>query len=387
MTTASSERRTIRVGLVGAGYMAKTHTLGYRNAGLIYGADVPKVELVAVCDLTEELARAGADRWGWGDATADWRRITQGEDIDLVDVVTPNDAHAEVAIDAALHGKHVICEKPLATRLDDVYAMCDAVAAAGVTHQTGFYYRLWPAVQEARRLIDAGRIGSIRHVRGRFFQDYASQESFPFSWRFDRAAAGAGALGDIGSHILDLVRFLGGDIARIAAQGRTLVPVRPDARGGGERQVDVDDLYSMLLQFESGASGSVEASWAATGHKCDLGFEVIGDRGAIQFTWERSNELRFYSEEDAEAERGFRTVLIGGVHPNAAPFWFAPGQGLGYGDAFTMGIGAMLRGLADGEPVRPDFHDGARAAELVDAALRAHAAGGWVDVARREVPA
>ncbi|HEX6390421.1 MAG TPA: Gfo/Idh/MocA family oxidoreductase, partial [Solirubrobacteraceae bacterium] len=206
-------------------------------------------------------------------------------------------------------------------------------------------------------------------------------------WRFDKGAAGAGALGDIGSHILDLVRYLGGDVARIVAQGRTLVPTRPDARGEAEHRVEVDDLSSMMLQFESGASGSVEASWAATGHKCDLGFEVIGDRGSIQFTWERANELRFYSEQDAEAERGFRTVLIGGVHRNAAPFWFAPGQGLGYGDAFTMGIGAMLRGLASGEDVTPSFYDGARAAELVDAALRAHASGAWVDVTRRELGA
>jgi predicted dehydrogenase len=384
--TKSSD--TVRVGLIGAGYMAKTHTLGYRNAALIYGDELPRAELVAVADVSDELAATAARRWGWGRSTADWRSIVQADDIDLIDVVTPNAFHAEIAIAAAEAGKHLICEKPLAAGLGDAYAMLDAVTAAGVVHQTGFYYRLWPAVREARRLIDSGTIGAVRHVRGRFFQDYASQAGLPYSWRFDAAAAGAGALGDIGSHILDLVRHLAGDVDSLVAQGRTLVPRRPEVAGGEpSRDVDVDDLFSIMLRFAGGATGSVEASWAATGHKCDLGFEVVGDLGSLQFTWERSNELRLYLEADDERERGFRTVILGGVHEGVGPFWFAPGQGIGYGDAFTMGIGAMLRALRDGTPAEPSFHDGVRAAELVDAALRSSRDGGWVDVERRDAPA
>jgi predicted dehydrogenase len=377
---------TVRVGLIGGGYMAKTHTLGYRNAGLIYGADLPRVELVALAEVTDELAAAAANRWGWGRSTSDWRSVVEAEDVDLVDVVTPNAFHAEIAIAAAEAGKHVICEKPLASNLDEAYAMLAAADAAGVITQTGFYYRLWPAVREARRLIDAGTLGAVRHVRGRFFQDYAAHADLPFSWRFDAAAAGAGALGDIGSHILDLVRHLAGEVDAIVAHGRTLVPQRPAATGSDQLvdvDVDVDDLYSMLLSFASGATGSVEASWAATGHKCDLGFEVIGDAGSLQFTWERSNELRLYLDADDRREQGFRTVMLGGMHEGVGPFWFAPGQGIGYGDAFTMGMGELLAAIRDERAAQPNFLDGLRAAEIVAAALESHERSEWVDVERR----
>jgi predicted dehydrogenase len=373
---------TLGVGMVGSGYMAKTHTLGYANAALIYGADLPAVERIRISDLTDELAEAGAVRWGWREATSDWRKITGADDIDLVDIVTPNYVHAEPAIDAVRNGKHVLCEKPLAVSPDEALAMARAALSAGVVHMVGFYYRLWPAIALARGIIERGEVGEIRHFRGRFFQDYADR-MLPHSWRFDRAVAGAGALGDIGSHIIDIARYLVGDIDRVLASGRTLISERPGA-DGDPAAVSVDDIYSMMVEFSAGASGTIEASWAATGHKCDLGFELIGDTGSLRFTWERSNQLEVYSEADAADERGFRTVLIGGVHPRAGDFWFAPAQGLGYGDAFTMGIGELLEAIRDRRQAQPSFVDGLRAAEVVDAALRSAETGRWVEIDRRD---
>jgi predicted dehydrogenase len=248
-------------------------------------------------------------------------------------------------------------------------------------HMVGFYYRLWPAIAMARTIIERGEVGEIRHFRGRFFQDYAADPALPFSWRFERELAGAGALGDIGSHIVDVARYLVGDIDRVCAQGRTLIGERPDA-SGETKPVSVDDIYSLLVEFAGGASGSIEASWAATGHKCDLGFELIGSEGSLRFTWERSNQLEVYSGADAADERGFRTVLIGGVHPRAGDFWFAPAQGIGYGDAFTIGMGELLGAIRDDRPAQPNFLDGLRAAEIVAAALESAGRGGWVDVER-----
>jgi predicted dehydrogenase len=373
---------SLRVGMVGSGYMAKTHTLGYENAALIYGDRLPKIERVRISDISPELAEAGAQRWGWAEATADWHEITAAAEIDLVDIVTPNHAHAEPAIDAVRNGKHVLCEKPLATSVDDALAMYEAAERADVVHMVGFYYRLWPAIAMARTIVERGEVGEIRHFRGRFFQDYAADPSLPFSWRFDRELAGAGALGDIGSHIIDIARYLVGDVDRVLAQGRTLIGERPDD-SGVPTQVSVDDLYSMLVEFAGGASGSIEASWAATGHKCDLGFELIGSEGALSFTWERSNQLEVYSGADAADERGFRTVLIGGVHPRAADFWFAPAQGIGYGDAFTIGMGELLEAIRDGRAAQPNFLDGLRTAEIVAAALESAHRRGWVEIERR----
>jgi predicted dehydrogenase len=370
----------IRVGLVGAGYIAKNHSLAYRAAPALYADDLPAVEQVRLADVDAEAARVRAAAWGWADATHDWRRVTRADDVDLVDIVTPNAAHRDIALDAFAHGKHVICEKPLAPSLATAREMEASAAAAGTVNQVCFYYRLWPAVAYARQLIDEGRIGSIRHFRGHMLQDYAGDRETPMSWRFRRATAGAGAVADLGSHIFDLSRYLVGPIARVSAQAETFIAERPTA-GGGREPVDVDDLTAMLVRFEGGANGTIEVSWAASGHRCDLGFDVIGDSGALRFTWERANELAFYSGDDPDDRAGFRNLLLGRAHPNVEPFIFAHGQGLGYSDAYTIGVGAALKAIAAGTKATPSFSDGLRAAEAIDAALRSATEERWVDVA------
>lgn len=391
-----NERRPVRIGIVGSGFMAKAHTMAYNNVTGLYWPELPPVGKVRMAGLTAALAREGAERWGWADHTDDWRRVTQADDVDLVDVVTPNDAHAEIAIDAARHGKSVLCEKPLAHDLATAREMYEAIAAAGVVNQVAFVYRAWPAMQLARRLIRSGALGRIVHFDGWFHQDYALDASLPAVWRMQRARAGAGSVGDVGSHVVDLARCLVGEISRVFARSRTFIRERPAAVETGEAafhavdatveqrmaRVDVDDATDVLCEFENGATGAIRTNWVAAGHKLDLGFEVGGDRGAVRFDWPRLNELDVYSADDPADGRGFKTVVTGPMHPGGEAFWPVPGAGLGYGDAIAISTRELLSAVSEQRPATPDFLEGLRCAEVIDAVLRSDEAGMWVEVER-----
>lgn len=371
----------LRIGLIGSGYMAKTHSLAFRNLGGFDWPKTPRLELLRVVDQRAEAAAEAAQRWGWAEHGTDWRQVTRAADIDVVDIITPNDSHAEIAIDAMQHGKHVMCEKPLSNAIDAARAMVDAARASGRTAIANYVYRCWPAIEQAHKMIREGRLGHLRHFEGHFFQDYARNPALPWGWRFSKALAGGGAFGDIGSHITDIARYLMGDVRRVAALARRFQHQRPGA-DGTSRPVDVDDLTATLVEFDSGATGAIHASWAATGHKSDLGFTVIGSDGALKFTWERNNELQYYAASDPEETCGFRTVILGGVHPGADLFWYAPGQGLGYGETFVLTVRRLIRAIVAGEPPSPSFLDGLRCLEIVDAVNRAAATGSWVSVER-----
>lgn len=381
----SGERSTVRIGLIGGGLMAKTHSLAYASIPMLYGAEgLPLLIRRRVADIAEPLARATAERYGWDEWAVDWRRITRASDIDLVDIATPNDAHADIAIDAVRHGKHVLCEKPLAHRVEDARAMHSAAVVAGAVHQVDFVYRKWPAIQHARELIARGELGELRQFRARYFHDYASDPAIPLTWRFVQSRAGAGSLGDLGSHLVDLSRFLVGEVTRVMARTFTYVRQRPLPTSDGARAaalgtVDVDDAAQIWLEFEGGACGALETNWMATGHKTDLSFEVIGDRGALEFTWLAPNELRLYSDADPCDVQGFRSVIIGPQHRGAEAFWPVPGQGLGWDDAFLISVHDLLTAIVAAESAQPDFLDGLRVAEIVDAALRSAATHTWTD--------
>ncbi|MEP6661209.1 MAG: Gfo/Idh/MocA family oxidoreductase [Acidimicrobiales bacterium] len=374
---------TVRIGLIGAGFMGKIHTIAYRNAALLFGADIPPIEQAVVTDFEPALAEYAVRHWGWAHAVSGWQEVTGDDDVDLVDICTPNDAHVDIALDAMSRGKHVLCEKPLAVTADDAYRLVLAAQASDRITQVGFVYRQWPAVAMARRLIDEGVIGSVRTARARFLLDYNSDPDVAMSWRFDRARAGSGALGDVGSHCIDLLQYLVGPITNVTARMHTFIPVRSD-RDGRAVDVTVDDQTEILAEFESGATGTILASWAATGHKCDLGFELIGSTGSVEFGWERSNELRFYDSRDRVDRRGFRTVLLGPVHPGADGIHTVAAQGLGYIDAFVVAARNTLRNVAAGRVLSgPTFVDGLRVAEVTDAVIEAATTGTTVAVQRR----
>ncbi len=375
----------VRIGLVGAGFMGKIHSIAYRNAAMLFGAETPAVDPVAVADFDPALADRAARDWGWSRSVPTWQEVTAADDVDVVDICTPNDTHVDVALDALQRGKHVLCEKPLALDGDSAHRLCEAAAATDRVTQVGFVYRQWPAVAMARQLIDEGAIGTVRTARSQFLLDYNSNPDVPMSWRFDRSRAGSGALGDVGSHCIDLLQHLVGPISQVAARMQTFVHQRRDF-DGYLVDVTVDDQTEILADFECGATGSILASWAGTGHKCDLGFEIIGSRGSVSFSWQRSNELHFFDGTDPHDRQGFRTILVGPAHPGADGIHTVAAQGLGYTDAFTIAARNTLRNLSAGKVLSgPTFVDGLRVAEVTDAVIAAVATGSSVAVTRRVV--
>jgi predicted dehydrogenase len=361
----------LRVGIVGAGYIAGLHSAAYKTVPGTYPDAVRTIKLHAIAEVDRRRAADLQRRWGWQQLHEEWRQITQADEIDLVDICVPNHMHAEIAIDALEHGKHVICEKPLADTVESAARMAAAAASSDRVAQVCFYYRTWPAVAHAARLIHRGAIGPVKHFRGWMLQDYAAAPGHDLGWRADRSAAGAGAAGDLGSHIIDIARHLCGDITHVAARTRSA----PDTGG-------IDEMIAMLVEFDSGATGVLEAGWAAHGHKADLGFDVIAEHGAIRFSWENANELHVLRPSSPEG--GMERTLVGPLHPGAGPFAGVPGQGLGYRDAFTIGIGAAIEAIAAGErSVAPTFRDGLRTAEVLDAAAAAATGENWVSIERR----
>jgi predicted dehydrogenase len=382
MATAELQTpETVRVGLVGAGFVARAHTLAYVQHRLLRGPPASSMVLARIADIDQTRARQAALDLGWQSATESWRDVAEAEDVDLVDVVTPNDTHAEIAIAAATAGKDVLCEKPLAPDVDSARAMYGAVRRAGVRHGVAFVYRNWPAMRLAKRLIEEGRLGELVRFRGSFLHDYALDPDLPLSWRLTRSRAGAGSLGDVGSHLIDLARFLVGEIRQVMARSRTVVPHRRRAGSTEFGNVDVDDVTDVLLDFERGASGVLEANWVSAGSKTDLRFEVTGTSGAIRFSWDRPWELGFYSDDDPVHARGFRQIVSGPEHAGSNLFWPVAGHGLGWADAFTIFLYQALSAAAD-DTTAPTFLDGLRAAEVVDAAVRSACERRWVAVER-----
>ena len=360
--------------------MAKMHSLAMRNLNALNPGQVPEIRMVRLADINDELAQEGARRWGWSSHCTDWKEITRAEDIDAVVIITPNDSHADIAIDALKHQKHVFCEKPLASTIEAAEAMAVTALSAQRVAMVNFAYRTWPAVELARQLIAEGEIGEILHFDGHYFQDYAADPELPFTWRFDKEVAGSGAFGDIGSHISDIACSLVGPVARVTATTRRIHPTRR-AADGSQKQVTVDDLTSALVEFESGAIGAVHASWAATGRKCDLGFFVTGTKGAIEFNWERSNELHFHSSSDPQRTGGFRRIMIGGMHPGADPFWYAQGQGLGYAEAFSITSKRFIQAIMENNTsAGPNFAEALHVARLVDGVFRSVETASWQNI-------
>lgn len=364
----------VRIGVVGSGNIAGAHSAAYRLVAGTY-ADVPRhIDLIAAADVDADRASDLARSWGWQRSTTDWREVTRADDIDVVDICVPNVFHAEIACDALAHGKHVICEKPIANTWEGARDMAAAAAKARRVAQVCFYYRVWPAISWARQLIDLGELGAVRNFRGWMLQDYAANPNHDLGWRARLAESGAGALGDLGSHIIDIARYLCGDITGVYATTRELVERHNPTPG-------VDDLATMVVDFDGGAGGVLEASWALRGHKCDLGFDLVCERGAIRFAWERSNEVGVLTGDVSDPDNGYKTVLIGGGQPDVGQFVAVPAQGMGYRDAFTIGVSKALRAIARGETrAEPSFEDGLQVALVVDAAMRSAQATAWQPV-------
>ncbi len=381
----------LRVAMIGHGFMGAAHSQGWRVAPRFFDLKASP-EMAVVVGRDAARTQAAAEKWGWQESSTDWREVIARDDIDLVDITTPGDSHAEIALAALAAGKHVLCEKPLANSVEEAEEMVRQAASArerGVRSMVGFTYRRLPATTFARDLVAAGRIGTVRQVRAEYLQDWLTDPEAPLTWRLQKDRAGSGSLGDIGAHAIDLAEYITGDtVASVSGLLETLVSERPllgegvglSGTASTERgPVTVDDVALFSGRFASGALGSFEATRFRTGRRNAFRVEVSGDRGAIAFDLERLNELEFYDATLPVTEQGFRRILVTEHdHPYMEPWW-PTGHGLGYEHGFVHQIKDLVDAVAEGTDPRPSFEDGLHVQRVLAAIERSSEAGSvWV---------
>jgi predicted dehydrogenase len=371
---------TVNVALIGYAFMGKAHSNAYRQVGRFF---TPRLQprMRVLCGRTRSSVSAAATQYGWEEAATDWQSVVARKDIDVVDISTPGDSHAEIAIAAARAGKVVFCEKPLANSVAEARRMLAAVEKARVIHMLCHNYRRAPAVMLAKRLIADGRLGDIRHYRGTYLQDWIVDPKFPLVWRLDRTRAGSGALGDLAAHSIDLARFLVGEIVAVAGHLETFVKQRPLPENRKKKgRVTVDDAATALVRFENGAMGTIEATRMAPGRKNFNRFEINGSLGSVAFDLERMNELEVYFESDPAATRGFRRILVTEkVHPYISAWW-PPGHIIGYEHTFIHTVYDLLEAVAKNKVPTPNFEDGVENQRVLAAMEKSAATGRWVKV-------
>ncbi|MFI7703298.1 Gfo/Idh/MocA family protein [Nonomuraea sp. NPDC049480] len=374
-----SNKTTVGVGMIGYAFMGRVHSQAWRSVGAFF--DLPLVPRMAViAGRSKERTEAAATQLGWEAAETDWRELVERDDVQIVDICTPGDSHAEIAIAALEAGKHVICEKPLANTVAEAEAMVRAAAAASGKSMVAFNYRRVPAVALARRYVEEGRLGEIRHVRAQYLQDWIVDPEFPLVWRLQKDKAGAGALGDIGSHIVDAAEFITGQhVVGVSGLTETFIKQRPLAgesaglgasRADSTGEVTVDDAALFIGRMSGGALASFEATRFATGRKNAMRIEINGQLGSLAFDFESMNELWFSS-----GGGGFERILVTEPDHPYVGAWWPPGHGLGYEHTFTHEIKDFLEAIATGADPTPSFADGLRVQRVLEAVERSAAEG------------
>lgn len=382
--------KSVHVGMVGYKFMGKAHSNAYRTLPMFF-PNAARPVMKAICGRDEAGVRQAAEQFGWESSETDWRKLIERDDIDLIDINAPSDAHKAIAIAAAEAGKHVFCEKPLALTLADSREMLDAAEKAGIVHMVGFNYRFAPAVQLAKKLIDEGRLGRIFHFRAWFLQDWIVDPEFPLVWRLQKEIAGSGAHGDLGAHLIDMARFLLGELTEVVGMSDTFIKERPlpsamtglSAKGDKDAPkgpVTVDDATLFLARFAGGALGSFEATRFAAGHRCTNSFEINGSKGSIKFDFERLNELQVYFSDDAADVQGFRRVLATDPAHAYADAWWPPGHTIGYEHTFVHETVELMNAIMEGRQPVPSFVDGVKCQEVLEAVDVSIAERRWVQI-------
>ncbi|WP_231263485.1 Gfo/Idh/MocA family protein [Nocardioides alpinus] len=392
MTSTTGTTGDLAVGMVGYAFMGAAHSQAWRNAPRFF--DLPlHPRMAALAGRDADRVSAAADRLGWDSTETSWQALVDRDDIDLIDVCTPGDTHAEIAIAALRAGKHVLCEKPLANSVEEAEAMvlaAEEAAVHGVRAMVGFTYRRVPAIALARQLVAEGRLGTIHHVRAQYLQDWIVDPQAPMSWRLDKSKAGSGALGDIGAHIIDLAHFITGDsIRRVSGRLHTFVGERPlpaehsglsGTAGTGTGTVTVDDAAVFLAEFRGGAMGVFEATRFANGRKNAIRIEVNGSAGSLAFDFEDMNLLHFFDGTEVAATAGFRRILVTEPeHPYMGAWWPA-GHLIGYEHGFTHQVVDLVNDIAAGNDPTPSFADGLRVQRVLAAVETSSDTDSWQEI-------
>jgi predicted dehydrogenase len=381
---ASGKAPEVGVGMMGYAFMGKAHSNAYKTIPyMVYPPPAIPV-LAAIAGRDEDSVKEAALRYGYARYYTDWRDLIRDDRVQLFDNGGPNDVHAEPCIAAALAGKHILCEKPLARSAKEAAAMLEAVTKAGVKHMVAFNYRYVPAIRQAYELIKSGKLGEIYHFRAVYLQEWIMDPSFGMVWRLDKQRAGSGVLGDLGAHIIDLARFLVGEPRQVSAITRTFIKQRPLADGTGMGDVTVDDAFVSLFDFESGALGTLEASRFCAGRKNHQVLEINGSKGSLVFNLERLNELEiFWKDEQPRETQGFHNVLISESYHPFWGYWWPHGHMIGWEHTFIHEISHLLDAIVNNKEVAPDgatFEDGYKNAVICDAILESAGTGKHVNI-------
>ena len=388
-----AKSKCLNVAMIGYSFMGKAHSHAYRDVSMFFPDTGTEPVMKVICGRNEPALRQAADEYGWEEWDTSWRRVVTRKDIDIVDICTPGDEHARMAIAALDAGKHVICEKPLANSLKEAREMLEAARRAGRKTMVAFNYRRVPAVALARQLIREGKLGQIYHWRGVYLQDWILDPEFPLVWRLEKERAGSGPHGDLNAHLIDLAYDLVGEIDAVVGADTTFIKERPlaesvdaslGATGEGRRKgrVTVDDATLFLARFRNGAIGSFEGTRFAAGRRNHNRFEINGSKGSLAFNLEKMNELQFYAREDEDHVQGFREVIVNeGVHPYISAWW-PPGHIIGWEHTFVHEIKDFLEAIAGDRNASPDFEEGTRVQAVLEAVSQSAKSKAWVNVSR-----
>jgi predicted dehydrogenase len=376
--------------MIGYKFMGKAHSNAYAKVNMFFDADANVVRRV-ICGRDAEGVAAAAKKFGWQDTETDWRKLVSRGDVDIVDINAPSYLHKEMAIRAAQEGKHILCEKPLAFSTADAREIVAEAEKSNIRHQIGFNFRFAPAIRVIRSMIESGRLGKIYHFRGNYLQDFIMSPDFPKVWRLDKTVAGSGSLGDLGAHVIDLARFLVGEVKTVCGISKTFIGERPIPEGmtglsgkaskdAPREAVDVDDATCFIGEFDGGALLTIEATRFAAGNRNNLKFEINGSLGSVRFYVERICELEYYDANCDEGLQGFSTINVTeGVHPYAGNWWPA-GHAYGYEHTLVHEAYEFVQSVANDRPASPDFNDGLKCTQIMEAVDLSIARHAWVDV-------
>lgn len=386
--------KKLNIGMIGYRFMGKAHSFGLEAAPFFFRNGIQPVKKI-ICGRAEHLVKQAAEEFGWEEYATDWKKVVDRDDLDVIDIVTPTNLHKDIAIAALKAGKHVFCEKPLALNAAESKEMLDAAEKAGVVHMLGHNYRRVPAIALAKKMIEEGKLGQIYHFRGVYLQDWIMDPGFPVTWQLDKKIAGAGPHADLNSHIVDLARYLVGELDKVIGMEETFIKRRPKAAVGetlntmltadGKSEteyadVTVDDMTAFLAKFKNGAVGTFEASRFAGGRKNHERIEINGSKGTLVFNFERMNELEYWSREDGIEVQGFRTILVTeGCHPYISAWWPA-GHVIGYENTFVNQFADFFKCIRDNTKAQPNFHDGWKNSQVLDAVAKSICSLTWENV-------
>ena len=375
--------KPLNIGLVGYGFMGRTHSNGYKRVNDFFKLDYRPV-LKAVCGRSEAAAKEFAEQWGYESVETDWKALISRSDIDAIDICTPNNTHAEIAIAAAKAGKMVLCEKPLSMDMKQGLEMVEAIEKTGVPNTVWYNYRRVPAVALAKQLIDEGKLGKIFHYRANFLQDWTISADLPQGgaglWRLDAAAAGSGVTGDLLAHCIDTALWLNGAISSVTAMTETFIKERKHTLTGKVEPVSIDDACAFLCRFENGSLGLFESTRYARGHKALYTFEINGEKGSLKWDLHDLHRLEYFTHDDEGRVRGWRSNHVtDGDHPYMS-HWWVPGLQIGYEHTFVHQVADFLENLSSGKPTSPTFREALATQAVCDAVLDSAEAGKWETV-------